>query len=81
LEPDAAEVERQQAQVAALRQISGELKALNVDVAAMRSSPIIRLKRQSMVIIVAMGILLAGVLGAFLAWAVREAVLTYVRNQ
>ena len=62
VEPDAAEVERQNAQLQMLRQVSAELKALNVDVAAMRAGGLMTRPTRT----IASGVMLAIIVGIIL---------------
>jgi hypothetical protein len=62
VEPDAAEVERQNAQLQMLRQVSAEIKALNVDVAAMRAGGLMTRPTRT----IASGVMLAIIVGLIL---------------
>ncbi len=60
IEPDAAEIERQNAQTAMLRQLSAEMKAVNVDLAGIRASTVVQKPTRA----IASGVLLAIIAGA-----------------
>lgn len=70
VEPDAAEVERQQAQLQMIRQLSAEVKALNVDLAAVRASGLVTRPTRT----IGSGVLLAIIAGGVILFLLSMAV-------